>query len=80
MDNTRQLTCLETFRRLNDYVDKELTPEEMELVQEHLVHCLHCSQEFQFEQNVLDCIREKIRRMAIPARLFDKMMASLPTD
>jgi Putative zinc-finger len=29
-------TCEETIRRLDDYLDRELTPHEMQLVKEHL--------------------------------------------
>jgi len=35
----RRYTCEETFRRLEDYVDRELSAEEMERVREHLKTC-----------------------------------------
>jgi predicted anti-sigma-YlaC factor YlaD len=37
-----RLTCEETFRRLDDYLDRELNHHEMALVRKHLKACDVC--------------------------------------
>lgn len=45
----KPLSCEETFRRLDDFVDRELTPQETALVREHLDTCAVCTSEYRFE-------------------------------
>jgi predicted anti-sigma-YlaC factor YlaD len=45
--------CEETYQRMQDYLDRELSPSEMALVKEHLDGCGICSEEFEFEAKVL---------------------------
>lgn len=65
--------CEETFRRFDDYLDRELTPDEMRLVQEHLEHCERCSRELRFEESVLREVRARVRRIAAPPTLLDRI-------
>jgi anti-sigma factor (TIGR02949 family) len=67
----------ETFRRFDDDLDRELTPEEAALIQEHLEHCERCAREIRFEENVLRNVREKVRRVKAPAGLLDRITAAL---
>lgn len=69
--------CREAFRRIHDYVDRELTPDEIERVRAHLEICAVCAREFRFEAQVIDDVRSKLRRVAAPAGLVDSVMASL---
>lgn len=70
-------TCDETFRRLDDYLDRELSPEEMRLVQEHLNVCAYCLLEFSFEANVLREVRSKLHSIRAPESLINKVLGSL---
>lgn len=70
-------SCEETFRRLDDYLDRELTPHEMQLVREHLDICALCASEYAFEESVLEQVRAKVRRIAAPADLMGKIMRAL---
>ena len=70
-------TCEETFRRLDDYVDRELSPAEMEKVREHLVMCAMCAAEVRFEQSVISQVRQKLQRVAAPADLMARISQSL---
>ena len=67
--------CGEAVYRLDDYVDRELSPEEMAQVEDHLSQCADCAEQHEFEESVLRCLREKLRRIAIPddvtARILD---------
>jgi anti-sigma factor (TIGR02949 family) len=69
--------CEETFRRFDDYLDRELTAEEAALVEEHLEHCEMCARELDFEASVLRQVRAKIERIAIPAGLLSRVRGAL---
>ena len=69
--------CEETFRRFDDYLDRELTAEEQRLVEEHLEHCDRCSRELRFEANVVREVRAKVRRLAAPSGLLDRIQRAL---
>ena len=66
-------TCEEMFRRLDDYLDRELSPEETRIVEAHLEICALCATEFAFEAGVLKEVRNKLRRIEVPASLRDKV-------
>jgi anti-sigma factor (TIGR02949 family) len=70
-------SCEETFRRLDDYLDRELTAHEMQLVREHLEICALCASEYAFEESVLKQVRAKVQRVAAPADLMGKIMRAL---
>ena len=77
MMSTDPMTCSEVFRRLDDYLDRELSPEEMLLVRAHLETCAACAAEHRFERVVLDSIKEKVRRLPVPSDLASKVHAAL---
>jgi len=70
-------TCHEAFRRLDDFVDRELPPEEMSLVSEHLETCAMCADEFEFEAVVLAEVRSKVQRISAPPDLMDRIRLRL---
>jgi anti-sigma factor (TIGR02949 family) len=70
-------TCEEVFRRMDDYLDRELAPEETALVKEHLDTCALCATEYGFETRVLDDLRQKLRRIDVPPDLLDKVVRKL---
>ena len=63
------LTCLEMVARLDDYVDRYLDPEEVRRVHAHLAGCLACAHEYRFEATLLEAIRARLRRIALPPAL-----------
>ncbi len=75
-----RLTCEEVFNRLDDYLDRELTAEEMRLVREHLETCAACAGEHRFESTVLNGVREKLQRLAVPADLMARIAARIAAD
>jgi anti-sigma factor (TIGR02949 family) len=77
MASIDRYTCEETFRRLDDYVDRELTPEEMRLVKEHLEVCAFCILEFQFEASLLRQVRAKLRTVPAPEGLLGKVLGAI---
>ncbi|HEX9893913.1 MAG TPA: zf-HC2 domain-containing protein [Gemmatimonadales bacterium] len=75
MTPTDRLTCGEVFQRLDDFLDRELGPEDMRLVREHLDICLACAAEHRFERGILDGVKEKVRRLSIPEELIARVQA-----
>lgn len=71
------LNCKETFRKLDDFVDRELSPAEQAAVAEHLEECAKCAQVFAGEQEMLEALKEKLRRIAAPPGLMDRITARL---
>src|SRR6266496_3515153 len=65
MNAVDRYSCEEVFRRLNDYLDRELSPAEMALVQEHLDTCAQCAGEHAFEASVLRELKAKLRRIDV---------------
>lgn len=71
------LTCMEVFRRLDDYVDRELSPVEMSLVSAHLETCALCAREAGFETRLLDEVRRKLKKVELPPDLRDRIAERL---
>jgi len=69
--------CREAFRRLDDFLDRELAPAEIALVEAHLEVCAVCAREFRFEATVLSAVRGKVQRISVPdglhARIWDRI-------
>jgi mycothiol system anti-sigma-R factor len=73
-------TCEETFRRLDDYLDRELPAAETERVQRHLETCAWCAREFRFEASVLSQVREKVGRLSAPPDLMARVSLALQQE
>ena len=71
-------TCEEAFRRLDDFLDRRLSPDEMRLIEEHLEVCAWCTREFNFEASVLFGVKRKLRQLEAPAELVSKILSQLP--
>ena len=73
-------TCEEMLRRLDDYLDRELTPEEIRRVEDHLEDCEACIREFGFEASVVRAVRAKLRDVEVPETLLDRVAMSLARE
>lgn len=80
MTPPNRYTCEEAFRRLDDYLDRELSTEETVLVREHLEICAGCAQEFNFEASVLKGVRQKLRQIDLPASLQARILSVLERE
>ena len=77
MTHFSRYTCEEAFRRLDDYLDRELSAEETALVNEHLEICAGCAREFNFEESVLKGVRAKLRQIELPPTLQARILGVL---
>lgn len=65
--------CRDAMHRLYEYLDRELSPEDQQVVQDHLDRCPPCRDLFHFEENVLTFIGEKCRQTAAPPALKERV-------
>ena len=77
MSHLTRFTCEEAFRRLDDFLDRELSAAETELVREHLEICAGCAREFRFEASVLHGVRGKLRQLDVPVELQARVLVAL---
>ena len=80
MTPLNRYTCEEAFRRLDDYLDRELTSEETVLVREHLEICAGCAREFNFEASILKGVRERLRQIDVPESLQVRILSVLQRE
>lgn len=74
------LDCGETFRRLDDYVDRELSKDEAQAVLQHLEQCSCCAEEFEVERELLEMVKAKLRQIVAPPGLMDRIVARLDEE
>jgi anti-sigma factor (TIGR02949 family) len=77
MSHLDRTNCEEAFRRLGDFLDRRLGPDETRIVEEHLRICDWCAREFNFEASVLNGVKEKLRRLSAPPDLVSKILSHL---
>ena len=73
MSPSRRFTCEEAFRRLDDYLDRELSPNEMGLIRDHLEICEACAREFTFEESSIRNVRTRLRDVQVPPELVARV-------
>ena len=73
-------TCNDALKRLNDYLDRELTPRETKSLERHLKMCLECSKKFAFEAEVIKQVRSKLKKVELPEGLMAKLSQSLTEE
>ena len=66
--------CQEAVKRLTEFLDHELKPEEEEEVQRHLQKCRGCFARFHFEETLLRTIRERVEAIRAPRALREKIL------
>lgn len=53
------MNCMETVARLHLYIDRELSVEEIAIVQQHLKDCPSCECRFHFDMHLKKLMHEK---------------------
>ena len=77
MDRLDRYTCDEALRRLEDYLDAELSAGDLRKVHEHLDTCVPCTSQFKFEASVLQGIRRRLQRTDLPPDLLTRIRRML---
>jgi anti-sigma factor (TIGR02949 family) len=74
------ISCSEMVLRLDDYVDRALSPPELESVERHLLDCVACAQKFSFELSLMDALRQRLHRITVPEDLLARIREQLESD
>lgn len=62
---------------MDEYIDRELAPDEVTRVHTHLETCAACASEYAFEEDVLLTVRAKLRRVTMPDDLRARIERAL---
>lgn len=71
------MDCNEVNHRLYEYIDRELSPEEVLEVEEHMQHCPQCFKLVRFESGVIKLVRKDCGCEKAPETLLQKIAAAL---
>jgi len=69
------MNCREVLVRLDQYVDRELSPDEVREVQQHLDDCPPCQHMYRYEARVRRLVRHACSELApdsLRARILNK--------
>lgn len=66
MSQTGHLKCEDVFQHLNDFIDRELSLDDMEKVSVHLEQCIQCAEQVACEASALRQIRIALQRIRLP--------------
>ena len=67
--------CRETLKEIELYLDGELHPDIVALVQHHLSGCNPCSEKTEFRQHLKVLIQSKCAQRDVPEGLWQKVQA-----
>ena len=67
------LNCQQIFEKLQDYLDRELSTEEIAQVKMHLDVCGVCAEEYRFEESVLRHVRNCVCAAEVPKDLAERL-------
>jgi anti-sigma factor (TIGR02949 family) len=73
-------TCADTFRLMDDYLDRELDSDETARVVEHLETCVGCAGMYRQEGDILRQIREKLRRVRVPTGVRQRIFRQIALE
>jgi len=66
--------CVEVMARLHLYIDRELSAEEVVIVQQHISDCPNCECRFHFDMSIKRLIHERCTIQRAPAHLREAVM------
>lgn len=76
-DPLDRMACEEVFRRLDDYLDRALSADELHRVEAHLETCAECAAEYRFEHSLVSEVRGKVGRIELPPGLMARIASRL---
>ena len=72
--------CAKAMAHLDDYIKRELTPELMVEVRQHLHRCRPCFKHARFEENFLLMLETRAGRQTCPEKLRARILALLRAE
>jgi anti-sigma factor (TIGR02949 family) len=72
--------CVKAMTHLDDYLKRELTPELMVEVRQHIERCRDCFTQARFEENFLTMLETRASRETCPEKLRARILALLRAE
>ena len=72
--------CEQALAHLDDYLKRELTPDLVVKVRDHLERCRACFSYARFEENFLLMLETRARRETCPGELRARILAALRAE
>jgi anti-sigma factor (TIGR02949 family) len=74
------VACEAILRRLDDYIDRELSADDVLMIERHLEECFDCVSQYRFEIRLIHDIRARLRRLALPGDLMTRIKLRLDAE
>ena len=71
------MDCRDCLERLYEYLDKELSPDDVATVRRHIDDCRGCSDHFFFEASLIEKIHDACADDRAPAHLRERIILRL---
>jgi anti-sigma factor (TIGR02949 family) len=75
-----EAACEAILQRLDDYIDRELSADEVLVVERHLEECFACASQYRFEIRLIRDIRARLRRICLPGDLMTRIRLRLDAE
>lgn len=75
-----EAVCEAILLRLDDYIDRQLSADDLGMVERHIEDCLRCASRYRFEIGLIQEIRTRLRRIALPGDLVARIKLRLEAE
>jgi anti-sigma factor (TIGR02949 family) len=75
-----QTSCEVILQRVDDYIDRELAPGDVRMVERHIAGCVHCAGRQRFQASMVREIRRRLRRIRVPGTLLARIQLRLDAE
>ena len=69
------MTCKEAIEQLHEFLDKELDDTMYSKIRQHIDKCHKCCEKFEFEQSLMEVIKEKTQHHKIPQHVLQSIVS-----
>ena len=73
---TREISCEETKQHVHEYLQRELSEDELEAITAHIANCDHCEWEYDFE-NTLSTVIKVSCTEATPEEIAQRIISKI---
>lgn len=77
MSDLNRMQCEQVFKKLDDYIDAELSAIEMERIRQHLEICAWCASTYEFETSLLKEVETRLQKIPVPDTLRGRVADAL---
>jgi anti-sigma factor (TIGR02949 family) len=71
------IDCTEILRKLDAYLDGELSVQETRVLEDHVAACFPCHERQEFRRVVRQVVRTKLTRVELPRGLVDRIRGAI---